>query len=182
MANLITEKQKKIIKIDYFIRLLSIYLIVPIALLGIFLLAYIIPYYISVSQKNIMVAEQFKSVINVENKENVGVSASSIMTQTQDEMKAIKLYNNSRLNLSDSLAKIIASKNSNIQITRLSFTFSKSGQAIFIVSGISKDREGLVSFIDDLKGKAGFSKVDSPISNFAKNSDISFDLNIQPKI
>ena len=38
------------------------------------------------------VAEQFKSVITAENKENVGESASFIVSRTLEQMKVIDLY------------------------------------------------------------------------------------------
>ena len=182
MANLITEKQKKEIRMDYYIRLFSVSLLVPISLLGLFLLAYIVPYYISVSKKDIQVAEQFKSVLNVENKENTGESAATIISQTFDEMKAVELYKKGVVSPSIYFNKIIENKNSNIQINRLSFSASKNNQLQLFVSGISKNREGLVTFIEDLKSRASFTSVDSPVSNFANNSNISFTLNIKTAI
>ncbi len=182
MANLITEKQKKAIKVDYYTRLFSVSLIVPISLLGVFLLAYVIPYYISVSKKDMQVAEQFNSVINVENKENIGESSVKIIAGTSDEMKTLELYAKTESGPSAYFSKIVSNKNPDIQITKLSFSNLKNGQGQFFVSGISKTREGLVAFIDDLKSKASFGSVDSPISNFANNGNIPFTLNIKTAI
>ncbi len=174
MANLITEKQKKYIKNDYIIRVFSLALVVPISLLGIFLLAYIIPYYIAVNKKDKVVAEQFLSVINIENKENIGESVSQVVSRTLDKIKVIELYNKNKTNPSVYFTEIISKKNNNIRISKISFS---TGQ--ILVSGISKNREGLVNFIDDLKSVDMFSAVDSPVSDFAKDSDISFNLNIK---
>jgi hypothetical protein len=150
------------------------------SLLGVFLLAYVIPYYISVNKKDIVVANQFKASIGAENKENVGESASKAVSQTLDEMKAVELfYNNKDIIPSVYFNKIIANKNTNIQITELSFAVLTGGQGQFFISGISKNREGLIAFIEDLKFKAGFVSVESPISDFAKDSDIPFTLNIK---
>jgi hypothetical protein len=182
MANLITEKQKKAIKTEYIIRASSVSLLIPISLLGLFLLAYIVPYYVSVNKKDLWVAEQFKNVINVENKENVGESMTRIVSQTLDELKAVELYNKNNFIPSVYFNKIIENKNSNIKITKLSYNLVRQGQGQFFVSGISKNRDGLVSFIDDLKSKAGFYSVESPVSDFAKDSDIPFTLNIKTAI
>ncbi len=181
MANLITEKQKKANKVDYLIRLFSVSLLVA-SLLGIFFLAYVVPYYISVSKKDLTVAEQLKSVINSENKENVGESVSQIVSQTRDELKAVDTYTINSVFPSSYFSKIIANKNANISITKLSFNTVNTKEVLFLVSGISKNREGLVSFIDDLKFKAGFANVESPVSDFAKDSNISFTLNIKTAI
>ena len=178
MANLITEKQKNTIRVDYIIRLFSVSLFL-ISLLGIFLLAYIIPYYIAVGKKDLKVSDQFTSVIDVENKENVGQSVTQIVNQTLDEMKAAELYSKNSITPSTYFNRIIQNKNSSIQISRLSFNVIKKGQWQFFVNGVSKNREGLVVFIEDLKSKAGFTSVESPISDFAKNSDIPFTLNIK---
>jgi hypothetical protein len=182
MANLITEKQKKEVKIDYLIRLFSVSLLVPASLLGLFLLAYIIPYYLSVIEKDQLVAEQFKSVINVENKENVGESVSRIVAQTLNQMNAIEVYNKDQFIPSFFLNKIIASKNSSIKITKLVAVALNSKPEQFLVSGVAKNREGLVNFIEDLKLKAGFASVESPVSDFAKDLDISFNLTIKTVI
>jgi|GEM_PF-1200505 len=181
MANLITEKQKKIVKMDYLIRLSSVSLII-LSILGLFLLAYVIPYYISLSKKDQAVAEQFKNVINIENKENVGESASKIANQTSDEMKAVEFYNKNNFIPSVYFNKIIQNKNSSIIITKLSFTLVRKGQGQFLVSGLAKNREGLVTFIDDLKAKADFPNVESPVSDFAIDKDIPFTLNMSVTI
>lgn len=182
MANLITEKQKKVVRVDYYTRLFSVFLFVPISLLGIFLLAYIVPYYIAVLKKDVVVAEQFKSVIVVENKENVGESATIIVSQTLEEMKIVDLYNNSNFVPSVYFNKIISNKSSGILINQLTFSGLKDGHLLFIVNGVSKNRQDLVTFIQNLKAKAGFTGVDSPISDFARENNISFTLNINTKI
>jgi hypothetical protein len=181
MANLITQKQKKEIKIEYYTRLASVSVLI-LALLSIFFLAYIVPYYISVKEKDLIVAEQFKSVISAENKENVGESVTRVVNQTLDELKSIELYSRDGLVPSVYLNKIIENKNTGISITRLSFSVPKKGQAQLVVNGISKSREGLVTFIDNLKFKAGFPSVESPISDFARDGEISFTINIKTAI
>ena len=61
-------------------------------------------------------------------------------------------------------------------------TLLDKNQGQILVSGLAKNREGLVAFIEDLKNKADFLSVESPISDFAKDSDISFTLNIKIKL
>jgi len=180
MANLITEKQKKNIKIDYLIRCLSVSLLV-ISLLGTFLLAYTIPYYMSVRVKDFKVAEQFENVIISENKENVGENFLQIVNQTLDKLKVMDHFHNKQPP-STYFTKVINSKNTNISITKLSLNQSDDKQALFSVGGVSKNREDLVSFIDKLKTVSEFSNIDYPISDFAKDKDIYFTLNITIKI
>jgi hypothetical protein len=54
MANLITKKERKNVRADYLIRLFSVFLFIS-SLLGIFFLAYVIPYYISLRGKDLKV-------------------------------------------------------------------------------------------------------------------------------
>jgi hypothetical protein len=181
MANLITEKQNKLVKTDYLIRLFSVSLLL-LSLLGVFLLAYIIPYYISLGKKDAIVAEQFESIINAENKENTSNSVLPIINMTLEQMKAVELYGQNSFMPSVYFNNIFEKKNPSINITRLSFSTIEDNQKQFLVSGVSKDRQGLVNFIDDLKSITGFISVESPISDFAKDSDISFTLNIKTAI
>ncbi len=181
MANLITEKQKKIIRKEYFIRFFSVSLLI-ISLLGVFLLAYVIPYYISVSKKDLRVIEQFTSVIIAENKENVGESMNHIVSQTTDQLKAIENYTGKANAPSEHIIRVLESKNSYIKINKFAFSIIAKGQGQLFVSGISENREGLVSFIEDLKLKGGFAGVESPVSDFAKDSDIPFTLKIKINI
>jgi hypothetical protein len=181
MANLITEKQKKIIKQDYHIRLYAVSLLV-LALLGIFFLAYLVPYYLSVSKKDLKVSELFKPVLTAENKENIGESVTQTVNRTMEEMRILEFYIKDNLIPSAYFIRVFENKNSNIKITKLSFNQIKKGQASILVGGLAKNREGLVSFIDDLKTKGGFPVVDSPVSDFAKDSDISFTLDIKTAI
>ncbi len=178
MANLITEKQKKKIRWEYLIRLHSVSLFI-ISLLGTFFLAYVIPYYISVSKKDITVAEQFSSVISIENKENIGESVTKVVNQTLDEIKVVESYSEENFIPSNYFERIIISKNSNIKITKLSFGLLTKNQGQLVVGGISRNRDGLVNFIDNLKSQDDFVSVESPVSDFAKDKDISFTLNIK---
>lgn len=181
MANLITEKQKKIVRIEYRLRLASMILVMASAL-GIFLLAYVVPYYVSVSKKYLLVIGQFKSVISVENKENVGESVSRIMARTNDEMKAVELYSAKAFSPSLGFNQIILHRNGSIKITGLSFLLVKPGQGQYTVTGTALTRDGLVRFVDDLKSQAGFISVESPISGFAKEANLPFSISIKSEL
>lgn len=177
MSNLITPKQKNIVKTDYYLRLIALAIFL-LALLGGFFLAYVIPYYIAVGKKDLLVAEKFQSVISAENKENTGESVSSLTDRVLDELKTTDLYFNDKLIPSIYFNKVVENKNSNIKINKISWNLSDDKNMLILVGGISKNREGLVSFIDDLKIKGGFENIEMPVSEFAKDSNIPFSLNI----
>lgn len=181
MSNLITKKQKKIIQYEYYCRLFSTILIL-ISVLGLFILAYTIPYYIYVKNSYLETIKSFEAPIAAENNENFGESMSQIVKRTLDEMRVIELYINKNVNPSLYLSNIIEQKNNYIKINKLSFSFIKSDEGQVVVSGLSENREGLVKFIDDLNSLENFTNVNSPVSDFAKDSNIPFTLNIKIKI
>lgn len=181
MANLVTKKQKVFLKKEYIIRIISVILFM-LALLGVFMLAYVLPYYFSLSQKILFVDNQLNSAIATENKENIGESVLRIVNRTNSELRMVDFYKNNKLVVSDIFLQIIDSKNSSIQLNRLAFTKGNQTEKHFIVVGTAKNRAGLVAFVDSLKSQTNFLAVDSPISDFARESDISFTISITVQI
>lgn len=179
MANLVTEKQKKVVRKDYLRRLISVFLFIPLSLLGVFLLAYVVIYYIFLVRNDFQVIEQSKSSVDIE---DVSESLKSVVNKSSDELKTVELYYKSDFQPSTYFKKIIASKDSNIKITKLAFSFLKKGQGQLSVAGSARNREDLIDFIANLKSKAGFPSVEYPVSNFAKEHDIPFNLNITVNI
>ncbi len=163
------------------VRLLALSLFVA-SVLGSFILVYIVPYYVFLSKKEDQVAKQFEAMITSDKKGGAGAGASEIVRETLDQMKALELYKPGQLDPSDYFTKIIESKNTNIGLKKLTFSPSGKSEIKFLVSGISLDRESLVDFIEALKIKGGFASVESPVSDFAKDKNISFTLNIIAKI
>lgn len=76
--------------------------------------------------------------------------------------------------------EIAAERTSDIKIS--SFSMQQSAPKMTItVKGNAKDRESLLDFANKLKQNTDFNKVDLPISNFAKDSDIDFTLSVTMK-
>jgi hypothetical protein len=181
MANLITEKQKKVVFEEYLIRLWAVVLSL-VCLAGIFLLAYMIPYYFSLLRNDLIISEQLKSVISTENKENVGESVGRVANRLNDQMKAVEVYLSKPLSPSLSFAKVLENKSPNVSVNRLGFKMLNSKEVQIFVSGVAQNRQALVGFISDLKSKGGFASVESPVSDFAKDSNISFTVTIKTSI
>ncbi len=82
------------------------------------------------------------------------------------------------ISTSFAIKKIIENKNPNISITSF---FSDGGQTlkaprVMTISGISSNRNTLISFVNSLRADDTFSEVNVPVSNFVKNTDIPFSL------
>jgi hypothetical protein len=177
MANLITEKQKVAVKTDYILRLLSLSLLMC-SLLGVFFLAYVLPYLFSINKKSSIITEQFDIMIAEKNKEKVKSGVLQIADQVADQSKAVEKYVRNNFEPSRYFSKIIESKNINIQISRLTFVSGTDSKRQFLIGGISKNREGLVEFIESLKAQSGFISVETPVSDFAKDDNFPFTLNV----
>ena len=76
--------------------------------------------------------------------------------------------------------EILLKKSPNIKITRISYKDDlKTGKKIDI-EGLAPNREVLLLFRRALEDSTVFSKVDLPISNFIKGSNIKFHLSLIP--
>ncbi len=176
MANLITEKQLKVVNQEYAIRLVTTGLAM-IAVLGVFFLSYVAPYYVIVSQQEQVVSKQFDEMIKLEERETKGQSISKMISQANDLMAILSanLKQPSRLDL---INKVIDLKSSKIHLNRFNFISTRDGSRL-VLNGVSDNRDALVDFISALKSSNRFESVESPISDFAKNLDIPFTVNLK---
>jgi len=76
--------------------------------------------------------------------------------------------------------EIILKKTSDIKIEQIFYENSISGGKKISIRGVSPSRERLLLFRRALEDDATFKKVDLPISNFVKGSNIEFSLTLIP--
>jgi len=76
--------------------------------------------------------------------------------------------------------EIILKKMPDIKINGISYTSDPVIGKSISISGIAPSRERLLLFSRILSDDVAFKKVDLPISNFIKGSDISFNLKLTP--
>jgi len=74
------------------------------------------------------------------------------------------------------LMSMVAVKTSRISLVNFSFVPSGEGTFQAEVSGIAKDRTGLVAFVKALEQTGFFTAVTAPISDFAKDAHIEFSI------
>lgn len=181
MANLITENQKKIIKSEYYFRLSGLVLFV-FSLLGVFILIYITLYYFYISKNDDLVGEQIKTAIDIENRENVGENFLGIISRTLDEQKVVDFYQENSLKISSILKIVVDQKGQDISLRRLVIDSKNKASQRLVISGLAKNRQNLVDFVEKLKVVEIFTSVESPISGLAKDSDINFTVNVNVNI
>ncbi len=100
-----------------------------------------------------------------------------IIFLAEDLNKKISLLDSGQKNIrekSSIIRLILGEKTGSIKIN--DFLFDKDK---ILIQGTSDTRQGLLSFIDSLKKKEDFKKVESPVSNLIKERDIEFRLTIE---
>src|SRR3989344_3730340 len=73
----------------------------------------------------------------------------------------------------------LSKKTSSIKIDELAYILGQENTAEIIIGGTSLTREALVSFVKALEDSKSFNKVNLPISNLAKDKNISFSISLQ---
>lgn len=79
------------------------------------------------------------------------------------------------------LIKIFETKPNTIKLTEIHFGNRPPAQATIFLKGIAANRESLTNFGRLMEARTEFSKVDLPVSNFAREKDIVFSMTIEVK-
>ena len=171
MFNLLPDNLRIKIKLDYNHRRLVTVLIFMIITQASFLV-FIFPTWITSFYKEKEVSGQLQKNNNTGPYSNI------------DTVTPIIKSINSKLNVLNNTLEypkllpyiniVLAQRNSSIHINQISFTSLGANTGTLSLNGISSSRESLVSFVKSLNDTNKFKSVDSPISNFAKEKNISF--------
>jgi len=179
MLELLPNTQKKALKKEYFLRLSVVALSFSFAAGILFLVSFAPSYFLS-AVKGRVVNEEFEKMAKSSRAKDDEELRTSIK-RSRERIALLKPEGNESL-VKDKILKIISRKSSGISIDGISMSYSKNGQYQIFVTGVSKSRDALKSFADNLKSEKEFSEVDLPISNFAKIADIDFSIAIKTVI
>ncbi len=174
MINLLPLEEKKKVRGEYFARLAVTTLYFLFATLLI-VLVFIISSYISLA------------AAGEANRNRLDMLASGGAPATE-EFDRIILETNKKLNILqggdkdehiyDQVFGTIISYKGEIRITGLSYEKAKDGSALVRLTGVSPDRESLLAFTKVLEQEGPFTNVEVPVSNFVKEHDIEFSMEI----
>ena len=164
---------------DFFYRFVVIFLVVLSVSLLIASVA-ISPAYFASSGK----IESTKAKLEKQREEPVPTIDQNALADIKDLNGKLDLVENAEKNKFEMSSKIINEiilhKMPNIKITKISYSNdSLSGKKINI-NGLAPSREALLSFRLALENDPFFKKVDLPIANFIKGSNIQFYINLIP--
>lgn len=179
MINLIPSEEKKKIRKDFYMRVI----IVSFFVLGIAVLlsnVMLIPavFYASLEKK--LAEDHFK---NTENNLSVDLNKEDkVLIESLDSK--INLINNFRkdkflvsVRVIDNILNI---KIDGIKINEINYTNDITKGKSINIRGQASSREKLLTFKNKLSQDANFKKVDLPVSNFVKSSNIEFNLVLIP--
>lgn len=171
MFNLLPKTEKEAIRREYRVRLVIVILWMLFATV-IIAATLLIPSYFLSSQKEKAAAERFETLSANVRKENAA-AIDSILSDAQSRLSLLS-HTSPKVFFHDALAQSVAVKGSKISVEEISFTEGEGEAWKFVMRGRAGDRSALLSYAKALERTGIFKKVDVPISDFAKDTDIAF--------
>ena len=171
MVNLLPIENKVLIKKEYLRRLVMTFgsfsfVVVIIAVLLLVFLLFLVNKekndygaYLSLEQKHLTFLDEEE--------------VTSFVADINSKTAAFEENSGKSKKTSGAIEKIVKAKTKGITIDR----FSLSGGKVAF-GGAAKTRNDLLFFVDNLKKEPDFKNIDSPISNFLKESDVKFNISI----
>lgn len=173
MINLIPiEEKKKMVK-DFYLRFIIVSLVTISFVILIACVALLPSYFFVTAKENVIKTK-------IENQKNTPLSTPDIETSTAvlDINNKLQIIENSKQNkffiTQKVINEILIKKLPEIKISQISYNSDTPDGKRIQVTGFAPSREKLLLFRMALEDNPAFKKVDLPISNFVKGSDISF--------
>lgn len=179
MFNVLPNIFKKEIKSEYYFRRLIV-IFIFIIFIQITFLVFIFPSWLSSFYQYKEVSAQMESQKSTVVSQNANNILQTIKTTNQNLDIINSSFSYSKF--LPLIKNIISYKTSAITLTEFTYNNSTATTTIpMSVSGMASTREDLVSFVKKLQDSGAFFDVVSPISNLAKDKDISFVINLNAK-
>lgn len=169
------EYRIKIIR-SYRVRLALVCVILLIVSV-LLLVGFFLPTYVNVSSEYKALIEQESTVNKSITKKNNDDLSKTIKNLTTN----INYINRPDKPSVDEILKVLNYENINVKINKIDYKITTIDAYTIVVSGLASNRKSLSDFAKDLEKESAFKKVDLPISNLAKESDISFIITISGK-
>ncbi|MEK7089102.1 MAG: hypothetical protein AAB913_03150 [Patescibacteria group bacterium] len=178
MINLIPNEEKKKMSKDFYFRLVTMFFVMLSVSLLIASILILPSYFFSSIEENVIntklkLQEKFVSLLDQ--------NTLKIISDLENKLNLVENYEKNKSTFSTKIInEIILKKIPNIKITGIFYQNDSQTSKKISVSGKASSREILLSFRRALEDDMAFSKVDLPISNFVKGSDIKFYLSLIP--
>ncbi len=176
MINVLPENEKLAIRKEYRLRFFavifftsSIFIVLATILL--------IPSYVFSQNKYTTLKNNLESMKKLDGTES-GESLSSIIADINQNLQLLDGVSPTSSILENVFEPVLLARPNGIRISLLNHTLSLDGRRMIEVSGKANDRATLRAFEDMLKKDPKIDRVDLPVSNFSKRTNISFFLTI----
>ncbi len=178
MANLLPLSQKINIKKTYHMRLLIVALVSTLLLILVGT-TMLIPALIAGVTKEKITREYFATISNVSTREQYENIQKEIADLNQKTTFILENENRG-VTVSEIIKNIISHRNKDISLRAFSYevVIGSTSRRLITISGIAERRQALVLFIENLKADSFYSDVLVPVSNFVKNTDVSFTITV----
>jgi hypothetical protein len=180
MFKLIGDESKKKVRKEYVLRR-GIVMVAALAALVVMAIVALFPaYIISDSQYSEILARS--EIIRLSEKQNERADLLTWLKDTNTKLSYLspELDTDRPIEL---FKVFLTEENEGIQITSLSWKREKEKdkeKLTFIVSGVASDRQKLIRFESAINTSGKFAKVSLPVSQFAKEKDIDFQMTVTP--
>ncbi len=179
MINLIPNEEKKVMIKNFYYRLVIVVLFALGIVMFIASIVLLPSYFISSVKER-----SFNKSLNAEiakEIETINQQNLSIVSALDYKLSLLEKSSRGKFILSEKVInEILLKKISNIKITQIYFENNATEGRKINISGTATSRERLSMFSHALENDPLFKKVDLPISNFIKGSNIRFSLSLIP--
>ena len=179
MINLIPNPEKKLMRKNFFFRLATVLFIALACVALIASMALLPSYFISVSKK-VSVSKKLEAGRS-EPLDALEEKTLSAVNNLDKKLSILEKAEKEKFLVSEKIiSEIVSEKSPDIKLTEIYFEDDILGKRVGL-RGTAPSRERLLYFRLALEENPFFDKVDLPISNFIKGSNIKFDLNLVPR-
>lgn len=170
MLHLLSESQKKVVRREYFYRLLILWLCFSAVLIFAVIIFLLPSYFLSVSKWK-LTEERSAALAQSGSEEVKGLS--DTLRETERKLSLLK-NTGVPASIYGLFVSVIRDASPTIRFYNFQYEPGK-----LLVSGTSENRESLLAFQKRLKAEPIFSSVDLPVSNFVREKDIPFTISIK---
>jgi len=174
MINLIPPEAQRRIRFEYGARVLTVWLLLW-ALAGVLIGVATLPSYLLVSERLQSISGELDTVRASADSDNATARALIIAREQSQLIREAE----EMPRFSTVVSVVEAAAKSGISISSYGFSRDRADLAPVVVGGTAESRQALASFRDMLLTNPLVTRVDLPISNFARDRDIDFSLSIE---
>ncbi len=178
MLNILPREQKIILRKEYRLRRIAVWLGLVLVSLAVSLVLLVPSYFIYRVKAGDVRGELERSRKVLEADLQTGESAAEV-AEALKNVEELKPFT-PRTSVY-SLMRIFEGKPQTIRILDITFLAKAVDKPTIVLRGIAADRESLTTFSRALESRSEFGSIDLPVSNFAKERNIDFSMTITVK-